>query len=93
VTTFSLPCAWHGLFDIRTFDFPALGNGYLPIYYWRYTPSPWSIGIIGLERKCNLIYGLQQRTGKILSRKQLGGRNLMSKSLGETCSITLHSGF
>jgi hypothetical protein len=52
-----------------------------------YTPSPRSIGIIELAPKSNLIYGAQQLTGKILSRKELGGWGGVSKSLGETYSI------
>jgi hypothetical protein len=36
-----------------------------------YTPSPRSIGIIDLAAKRDLIYGLQQLTGKILGTKEL----------------------
>jgi hypothetical protein len=39
----------------------------------RGTPSPRSIGIIGLETKPKIIYGLQQLAGKILSGKELEG--------------------
>ena len=36
-----------------------------------YPPALWSVGIIELEAKLELIYGTQSLAGKILSRKDL----------------------
>jgi hypothetical protein len=40
-------------------------------YPGNYPLPPVIFGIIGLRRKLNLIYGLQQDAGKILERKEL----------------------
>jgi hypothetical protein len=42
-------------------------------------PPPWTSGINELVAECDLIYGRQQVTGKILRRKELAWRKL-SKS-------------
>src|SRR5579871_6013419 len=36
-----------------------------------YTPPPRSIGIMGLEENCEIIFGAQRVAGKILETKQL----------------------
>jgi|SRR5258708_24803673 len=48
-------------------------------------PSPRSIGIIGLERKCDLIYGAQSLTGKILMSKNLQAKILRAEDQNGTC--------
>ena len=49
-----------------------------------YPPPPRYIGIMELARKCDLIYGLQQVTGKILMSKNLTGEIVMTKAQNGT---------
>jgi len=52
-----------------------------------YPPAPRSIGINDLATNGQVILGLQQLTGKILRRKELGGGFWMSKSSSEIYRI------
>jgi hypothetical protein len=50
----------------------------------RVSPSPRYIGIMELAPKCDLIYGLQQVTGKILMSKNLEGEIWTTKAQNGT---------
>ena len=75
--------------------FPILGIRCVALGY----PPPYrSIGIIGLGENCEVIYGAQSVTGKILSRKGLGLRFWLcalvyaSKMLAESLNPRVKSG-
>jgi len=53
-------------------------------------PSPRSIGIIGLERKCDLIYGAQSLTGKILMSKNLQAKILLAEAQNGTMRVSAY---
>src|SRR6266853_2077861 len=53
-------------------------------------PSPRSIGIIGLERKCDLIYGARSLTGKILMSKNLQAKILLAEAQNGTMRVSAY---
>jgi hypothetical protein len=74
------------------FDFflPGLGKWLFTFLLLEvYPPSPRSIGINDLPPKRDLIYGLQQLTGKILGTKELALHRASNKSDSRTASANM----